>query len=52
MNLDLQEVFDRSYDIGPYPERLNYSGDAPAPPLSPENARWADELLRNKGFRQ
>jgi hypothetical protein len=49
--LDLQEVFDRSYEIGPYPVRLNYQG-APMPPLSEADAAWADELLRTNGLRE
>jgi hypothetical protein len=49
--LDLQEVFHRAYEIGPYPDRLNYQAD-PAPPLGEEDAAWADELLRSKGLRQ
>lgn len=49
--LDLQNVFDQSYDIGPYPDRLNYESE-PTPPLSDEDAAWADELLKTKGFRR
>lgn len=49
--LDLQDVFTRSYDIGPYPERLNYN-QPPEPPLSPEDDAWADQILRNAGLRQ
>lgn len=49
--LDLQEVFDRSYDVGPYPDRLNYSVP-PVPPLSPEDDTWADQLLRTNGLRE
>jgi hypothetical protein len=48
--LDIQRVFDRCYDIGPYPEHLNYESD-PVPPLSDEDADWADKLLREKGLR-
>lgn len=49
--LNLQEVFTRCYDLGPYPERINYAADPPPPELDPEDAKWADELLREKGFR-
>ena len=49
--LDLQLAFDRSYDIGPYPERLDYVASPPDPLLSDEMTRWADELLTTKGFR-
>lgn len=49
--LDLQEVFDRAYEIGPYPERIDYGSD-PSPPLSDDDAAWADQILREKGLRQ
>jgi hypothetical protein len=43
----LSEIYDRArYDI-----RLNYR-QPPEPPLAPEDAAWADELLRAKGLRQ
>lgn len=50
--LDLQGVFERSYESGPYPERLDYSASPPPPELSPEDAAWADELLKSKGLRK
>lgn len=50
--LDLQEILDRSYDIGPYPERLLYSADPPPPALTADDAAWADELLKSKGLRK
>jgi hypothetical protein len=50
--LDLQEVFRRSYEIGPYPERLDYAGPPPEPPLAEEDLRWLDETLKSKGIRQ
>jgi hypothetical protein len=49
--LDLQEVFNQSYEVGPYPERLTY-GAPPSPPLSDDDDQWTDQLLRDKGFRQ
>jgi hypothetical protein len=43
----LSEIYDRArYDI-----RLNYH-QPPEPPLAPEDAVWASELLRAKGLRQ
>jgi len=48
--LDLQAVFDRAYDTGPYPERVNYNADPPTS-LNPDDAKWADQLLRGKGLR-
>jgi hypothetical protein len=50
-SLDLQDVFNRSYEIHPVLERVDYTGD-PIPPLNPEDAAWAAQLLRDKGFRQ
>jgi hypothetical protein len=49
--LDLQLAFNRSYDIGPYPERLNYAAAPPEPTLSDELIRWTGELLTEKGLR-
>jgi hypothetical protein len=48
--LDLQAVFNESYDIGPYPESLNYSMD-PQHPLAEDDAAWAHELLVHAGYR-
>jgi uncharacterized protein DUF4058 len=48
--LDLQPVFDRCYDTGPYARRLDYRTD-PEPPLAGEDAAWADALLRERGLR-
>jgi len=50
--LDLQDVFDRSYDINPYPERLNYDTDPPPPEWDAATTSWIDELLKNKGLRK
>ena len=49
--LDLQDVFNRCYEIGPYPERLDYR-QPPGPPLQPNDEIWLDELLKTQGFRQ
>ena len=49
--LDLQAVLADAWTIGPYPERLDYTRD-PIPPLKDDDAAWADQLLRDKGFRQ
>ncbi len=43
--LDLQYVFNRTYDTGPYRRgAVDYSGPPPAPRLSAEDAAWAAEL--------
>lgn len=44
--LDLQEVFDRSYDAGPYRRRLRYDESTIDPPLSPEDATWLAGRLK------
>jgi hypothetical protein len=48
--LDLQVVFDRAYELGPYPERLDYMAE-PMPPLPEEDSRWVHEILKDKGIR-
>jgi hypothetical protein len=48
--LDLQAVLDRAYDIGPYPEKLEYARP-PLVPLREPDVEWADELLRKSGHR-
>jgi hypothetical protein len=45
--LDLQYVFDRVYDAGPYRRgAVDYAGPVPAPALSEDDAAWAAELTR------
>ncbi len=44
--LDLQAVFDRAYDIGPYRRRIRYAETTPIPPLRPEQAEWALQRLK------
>lgn len=43
--VDLQAVFARSYDTGPYAREIDYLHDRPEPPLSPKQARWAKQCL-------
>lgn len=49
--LDLQAVFTRVYDVGPYRRGSVDYNAAPIPPLSPDDAAWADQLLRRAGAR-
>lgn len=49
--LDLQEAVNQANDIGPYPDRLGYD-QAPIPPLSLEDATWADGILKQAGLRK
>lgn len=47
--LELQPLIDAAYRNGTY-EDTDYRRD-PVPPLEPEDAAWADALLREKGLR-
>ncbi len=45
--LDLQDIFERAYDTGPYRRgAVDYAGPVPAPALDPDDAAWAAELTR------
>ncbi|HVS38832.1 MAG TPA: DUF4058 family protein [Gemmataceae bacterium] len=48
--LDLQAAFTRCWDVGPYPELLQYD-NAPPGRLTPEDVRWCEDLLRQAGLR-
>jgi hypothetical protein len=48
--LDLQAIFTRCYDTGPYPRLRPYADRAPEPALTPAQAEWANRLLREKGY--
>lgn len=48
--LDLGAALKNIYDRARYSRRVNYTA-APVPPLSGEDAIWADALLREKGLR-
>jgi hypothetical protein len=50
VHLDLQAIFDRCYETGPYARLSPYVGRAPEPPLSPEDAVWATQRLRERGL--
>lgn len=41
VDVDLQAVFDRSYDTGPYRRRVRYDAMEPVPALSTEDGEWA-----------
>jgi hypothetical protein len=45
--IDLQAVFDRCYDTGPYRRRVRYE-DGAVPPLLPQQAAWAAEVLMKR----
>lgn len=48
--LDLQPLLEHIYQKGRYGSIIDYRSD-PEPPLDGDDARWADQLLRNKGRR-
>jgi hypothetical protein len=48
--LDLQALVDQCYRNGVYEDDIDYDRE-PTPPLSKEDAQWADELLRKQGRR-
>ncbi len=48
--LDLNAVLAAAYDHGAYDLSVNYRRP-PVPPLSPEDAAWAEKLLRRAGLR-
>jgi hypothetical protein len=48
VTLDLQAVFDRSYDFGPYRREVEYGKDPIIPPLEPAQAAWAETRIKGK----
>ena len=48
--LDLQAILDECCEEGRYPNDIDYRMDA-NPPLTGDDARWADALLREQGRR-
>jgi hypothetical protein len=48
--VDLQAVFDRCYDTGPYLLRVRYGDPVPPPPLRPEQAVWVGRVLESAGL--
>jgi hypothetical protein len=50
VTVDLQAVFDRCYDTGPYLRRVRYDPARVVPPLRPEQAEWLRGVLRDKGL--
>jgi hypothetical protein len=48
--IDLQTVFEQSYDVGPYRRSIRYAERTPVPPLRPEQVEWATRVLREKGL--
>ena len=49
--VNLQAVFTRCYETGPYAREIDYRQDRPIPPLKPRRARWAKQLLTGSRHR-
>lgn len=45
VTVDLQAVFDRSYDTGPYRRRVRYGEAEPEPPINAQDREWAKEVI-------
>jgi len=45
VTVDLQAVFDRCYDTGPYRRRVRYGEVEPEPPLPAEDREWARGII-------
>lgn len=48
VSIDLQSVFDRCYDEGPYRREIDYIHGIPDPPLSEKQAEWVKEQLESR----
>ena len=46
VTIDLQAIFDRCYDAGPYARKIHYGQDAVIPPLQIDKAAWAAQVLQ------
>lgn len=51
ISLNLQAVFDRSYDLGPYRREIEYGRDPIIPRLNAEQTEWAAGVLKPRGRR-
>ena len=50
VTVDLQAVFMRAYDTGPYRRRIRYETTRIEPPLQGAELEWATQLLRKQGL--
>ena len=46
--LDLQAVFNRCYDAGPYAREIDYAQSRVVPALSASQAAWVEEILAHR----
>ena len=49
ITVELQPMLDRCYDSGNYARRVQYREWTVSPPLSAEQAAWAEKVLREQG---
>jgi hypothetical protein len=47
--IDLQAVFDRVYDAGPYRRRIRYAESLPVPSLRADQSEWAARIVAHRG---
>jgi Protein of unknown function (DUF4058) len=52
VTIDLQQVFQRTYESGPYSREVDYAQQTPTPPLSSVQAAWAAKVLTEVRSRQ
>ena len=45
VTIDLQSVFNRCYDAGPYAREIDYGVDALVPALGADQVAWATEIV-------
>jgi hypothetical protein len=50
VKVDLQAVFDRCYDTGPYRRRVRYDPARVVPALKAEQVEWVTRVLKEKGL--
>lgn len=48
IQVDLQAIFDRCYDAGPYSREIDYEHDEPEPPLNDEQQAFRRSLLKQR----
>jgi Protein of unknown function (DUF4058) len=46
VTVDLQSIFNRCYDAGPYAREILYGEDVITPPLAPRQSEWASRVVQ------
>lgn len=47
VTVDLQSVFNRCYEAGPYVREIRYGEDVIIPPLAPQHVAWASRVVQS-----